>query len=43
MIDDDVHQRVKPTRLGRILDEYRQGGEASADAGFADAVAGGNS
>ena len=23
MIDDDVHQRVKPTRLGRILDEYR--------------------
>jgi NADH:ubiquinone oxidoreductase subunit E len=24
MIDDDVHQRVKPTRLGRILDEYRR-------------------
>ncbi len=27
MIDDDVHQRVKPTRLGRILDDYRQTGE----------------
>jgi NADH:ubiquinone oxidoreductase subunit E len=26
MIDDDVHQRVKPTRLGRIIDEYRQAG-----------------
>ncbi len=24
MIDDDVHQRVKPTSLGRIVDEYRQ-------------------
>lgn len=24
MIDDDVHQRVKPARLARILDEYRQ-------------------
>ncbi|MGO9112966.1 MAG: NAD(P)H-dependent oxidoreductase subunit E [Thermoguttaceae bacterium] len=24
MIDDDVHQRVKPTRLGRIIDQYRQ-------------------
>jgi NADH:ubiquinone oxidoreductase subunit E len=24
MIDEDVHQRVKPTRLGRIIDEYRQ-------------------
>ena len=23
MIDDDVHQRVKPTRLARILDQYR--------------------
>ena len=24
MIDDDVHQRVKPTRLAEILDDYRQ-------------------
>ncbi len=23
MIDDDVHQRVRPTRIGRILDAYR--------------------
>jgi NADH:ubiquinone oxidoreductase subunit E len=23
MIDDDVHQRVKPARLARILDQYR--------------------
>jgi NADH:ubiquinone oxidoreductase subunit E len=24
MIDDDVHQRVKPARLSRILDQYRR-------------------
>jgi NADH:ubiquinone oxidoreductase subunit E len=24
MIDDDVHQRVKPSRLSRILEQYRQ-------------------
>jgi NADH:ubiquinone oxidoreductase subunit E len=24
MIDDDVHQRVKPARLGKILDQYRE-------------------
>jgi NADH:ubiquinone oxidoreductase subunit E len=24
MIDDDVHQRVKPARLARILDRYRE-------------------
>jgi len=24
MIDDDVHQRVKPARLAKILDQYRQ-------------------
>lgn len=24
MIDDDVHQRVKPTRIQAILDQYRQ-------------------
>lgn len=23
MIDDDVHQRVKPTRIAKILDQYR--------------------
>ncbi len=23
MIDDDVHQRVRPARIGRILDQYR--------------------
>ncbi len=23
MIDDDVHQRVKPTRVAKILDQYR--------------------
>jgi NADH:ubiquinone oxidoreductase subunit E len=26
MIDDDVHQRVKPARLPKILDRYRQPG-----------------
>ena len=31
MIDNDVHQRVKPTRLPRILDNYRQAGEKSAN------------
>ncbi len=24
MIDDDVHQRVKPARLAKILDRYRE-------------------
>ncbi|MFW6254259.1 MAG: NAD(P)H-dependent oxidoreductase subunit E, partial [Chitinivibrionales bacterium] len=23
MIDDDVHQRVKPTRVGEILSQYK--------------------
>ena len=23
MIDNDVHQRVKPTRIKKILDQYR--------------------
>ncbi len=36
MIDDDVHQRVKPTRLARILDGYRQDGETSANGTLAD-------
>jgi NADH:ubiquinone oxidoreductase subunit E len=26
MIDDDVHQRVKPARLAKILDQYRETG-----------------
>ena len=25
MIDDDVHQRVRPSRLAKILDQYRPG------------------
>ena len=29
MIDDDVHQRVKPGRVGKILDPYRQEGVKS--------------
>ena len=29
MIDEDVHQRVKPTSLARIVDTYRQAGETS--------------
>jgi NADH:ubiquinone oxidoreductase subunit E len=28
MIDDDVHQRVKPTQLTKILDQYRTAEEA---------------
>ncbi|MDY0169794.1 MAG: NADH-quinone oxidoreductase subunit NuoE [Thermoguttaceae bacterium] len=32
MIDDDVHQRVRPARIGRILDEYRNK-EAAAKSG----------
>ena len=41
MIDDDVHQRVKPTRLGRILDGYRQeAGESSGNGNLADFVTG---
>lgn len=31
MIDDDVHQRVKLTRLPKILDQYRETGAASGD------------
>ncbi len=41
MVDDDVHQRVKPTRLGRILDKYRQTeGDASANDSPADSITG---
>jgi NADH:ubiquinone oxidoreductase subunit E len=29
MIDDDVHQRVKPTRVAKILDQYRDHGVAA--------------
>ncbi len=32
MIDDDVHQRVRPARIGRILDQYRNT-EAATGAG----------
>ena len=42
MIDDDVHQRVKPTRLGRILDKYRQADDASGNGSPVDADAGEN-
>ncbi len=31
MIDDDVHQRVKPSRLGKILDQYRDGASNSGN------------
>ncbi len=30
MIDDDVHQRVRPSRLAKILDGYRETKEAAA-------------
>jgi NADH:ubiquinone oxidoreductase subunit E len=32
MIDDDVHQRVKPTQMGKILDGYRTEEEAAQKA-----------
>jgi NADH:ubiquinone oxidoreductase subunit E len=31
MIDDDVHQRVKPARLAKILDQYREDGAADGN------------
>ncbi len=31
MVDDDVHQRVKPARVAKILDPYREGAAATAD------------
>jgi NADH:ubiquinone oxidoreductase subunit E len=31
MIDNDVHQRVKPTRLKKILDQYRDGQPAESN------------
>ena len=33
MIDDDVHQRIKPAKLGAILDTYRTKAEAGSEAG----------
>jgi NADH:ubiquinone oxidoreductase subunit E len=33
MIDSDVHQRVKPARLAKILDPYRENGTAKNDNG----------
>jgi NADH:ubiquinone oxidoreductase subunit E len=32
MIDDEVHQRVKPARLGQILDKYMDQDQAAASA-----------
>lgn len=32
MIDDEVHQRVKPARLGQILDKYLDQDQAAASA-----------
>jgi NADH:ubiquinone oxidoreductase subunit E len=32
MIDDDVHQRVKPTQLAKILDQYRSQGNSQSSA-----------
>ena len=32
MIDDDVHQRVRPTQLAKILEGYRDGGALNGDA-----------
>jgi NADH:ubiquinone oxidoreductase subunit E len=41
MIDDDVHQRVKPTRLGKILDAYREAaGQTPTNGSSADSVEG---
>ncbi len=33
MVNDDVHQRVRPARIGRILDEYRNKETAAKSAG----------
>ena len=35
MIDDEVHQRVKPTQLKKILDQYRDGQPAAGNGGEA--------
>ena len=43
MIDEDVHQRVKPTSLGRIIEKYRQGAdEATANGSPAESITGVN-
>jgi len=31
MIDDDVHQRIRPARLAKILDQYREDGAAAGN------------
>lgn len=31
MVNDDVHERVRPSRLARILDQYREAGSDGAD------------
>lgn len=33
MVDDDVHQRVKPANVGKILDPYRNVGETVSKGG----------
>ena len=33
MIDQDVHQRVKPTKIGKLLDQYRQADAEAEKAG----------
>ena len=33
MIDDDVHERVRPARLAKILDQYRETTAAQTDEG----------
>jgi NADH:ubiquinone oxidoreductase subunit E len=33
MVDDDVHQRVKPSRLAKILEQYRQPQDGNGTAG----------
>ena len=30
-VDDDIHQRVKPARLPKILDQYRKGQAGAAN------------
>jgi NADH:ubiquinone oxidoreductase subunit E len=40
MIDEDVHQRVKPARLAKILERYRPADETAGEGGAAAEAAG---